>query len=361
MSAAAVAQPDVIGAVLSHGSGARPAVDDLAGSQRRADREPIDVVIPVYNKRHLLDRALGSVIAEARRYGAARIWLMDNGSVDGSFEVLQALAGADVHVARVPGVSIGALRNCGARGGTARIISFIDCDCLLPTEFFSTLAEVFSRTGAAAAGRRIVLPPDPTWVEYTWDQMHQDGRDGERTWINSANLAVKRELFERVGRFEETLETGEDAELCQRLRAAGGVVMQDQRLAVAHLDNAKTLGAFYRKERWRGLGMFGTVSAASLDKPTAMTFAHGALLLAGLAVLVAAPLGLVGRTAVALALALAVPCATVWYRTRSSVGRFGVLHAVLLYELYFLARGNAILMLLWRRVRPQPAGGEARA
>jgi GT2 family glycosyltransferase len=328
-------------------------------AERRDSRQPIDVVIPVYNKRPLLQRALGSVLAAAEAYGPATVWLMDNGSEDGSFEELQALLRPGVHVARIPEVSIGALRNAGAARGTAPIISFIDCDCLLPPHFFSTLESVFARTRAAAAGRRFVLPPDPTWVEAIWDQMHQDGHDGERAWITSANLAIRRDIFERVGGFDEKLETGEDAELCQRLRSAGGKIIQDQRLAVAHLDNAKTLSAFYRKERWRGMGMFATVNARSLDRPTAMMFAHFALLGVSALVLLAAPLGIGARIMLAAALAIAVPCVTVAYRRRTSVGEFNLIGAALLYELYFLARGNAVLKLVARRLRVLLANAEA--
>lgn len=322
-------------------------------------RHPIDVVIPVYNKRHLLDRALGSVLAAADAYGGATIWLMDNGSADGSFEALQALAAERVHVARVPNVTIGALRNAGAVGGTAGIISFIDCDCLVPRNFFSTLEDAFSRTGAAATGRRFVLPPDPTWVESIWDQMHQDGRDGERTWITSANLAIRRDIFEQVGGFDETLETGEDAELCQRLRGAGGRIIQDQRLAVAHLDNAKSLSAFYRKERWRGLGMFATVNSRTLDRPTAMTFAHLMLLGLSVFVVVAAPIGIAARIMSAALLSVAVPCVTVGYRRRASIGHFSLVGAALLYELYYIARANSILLLLGRRLRGIVTGSGA--
>jgi GT2 family glycosyltransferase len=315
------------------------------------ERVAIDVVIPVFNKRALLTNALGSVLDAARSYGRATVWLMDNGSTDGSFEYLQSLASDTVQVKRVPRVTIGALRNAGAKAGSASIISFIDCDCLLPIDFFSTLDGVFRRTGASGAGRRFVLPPAPTWVERTWDQMHQDGRDGECTWITSANLAVRREVFDRVGGFDEALETGEDAEFCQRIRHGGGRIFQDQQLAVAHLDNAKTLRAFYRKERWRGLGMFGTVTARALDKPTVMTFAHIALIGAAIAVGAGAPIGGVWRAMAALALLLAVPLITVSYRRASSVGAFSMTLGALLYQLYYLARANAMFVLLLRRLR----------
>jgi hypothetical protein len=45
------------------------------------------------------------------------------------------------------------------------------------------------------------------------------------------------------------------------------------------------------------------------------------------------------------------PAATVAYRKRSSIHRFNLLYAIVLYELYFLARINAILIVAWRRGR----------
>lgn len=311
----------------------------------------VNVVVPVYNKRHLLEPAIGSIVSAAETHGATDIRLVDNGSTDGSFELLSSLFGDRATVLRRSEGTIGAIRNFGARLGTADIVSFIDCDCLVPIDFFTTLERVFDRTGAAAAGRRIVLPPNPTWVESAWDQMHQDGLDGERTWINSANLAVRRRAFEAVGGFDENLETGEDAELCQRIRSSGGTIIQDQRLAVAHLDNSKTLGAFYLKERWRGLGMFGTVSSSALDKPTVMTLLHFLLLFIAVAVIAIAPFQWEWRLLVAVILLLAVPASTVIYRKRSSINRFNVIHATVLYELYFLARINAAFIVAVRRAR----------
>ena len=318
----------------------------------------VNVVVPVYNKRPLLEPAIGSILAAAERHGATDIRLVDNGSTDGSFELLGSLFGDKACVLRLTPGSIGAVRNFGARLGNADIVSFLDCDCLVPVDFFTILEEVFERTGAAAAGRRIVLPPNPTWVESTWDQMHQDGLDGERTWINSANLAIRRRVFEIVGGFDESLETGEDAELCQRIRSGGGRIVQDQRLAVAHLDNSKTLPAFYRKERWRGLGMFGTVSTSALDKPTAITLAHFLLLCIAAVVVAFAPFKWEWRILIGAVLLLLAPAATVAYRKRSSIHRFNLFHAAILYELYLLARINAMFIVLARRARALLGGGQ---
>ena len=158
-------------------------------------------------------------------------------------------------------------------------------------------------------------------------------------------------IFARVSGFDEHLETGEDAEVCLRIRQAGGTLLEDSRLAVAHLDNAKTLPAFFRKERWRGLGMLGTVSWHSVDKPAAMTIAHLFAIIAAVAALVWLRTNVWARAAIVIALMFAVPAVTVVYRRRSSIASFSFLRATVLYQLYYLARINALVIIVSRMIR----------
>jgi glycosyltransferase involved in cell wall biosynthesis len=311
----------------------------------------VDVVVPVFNKLGLLARAVGSVADAVDAYGAARLWIVDNGSTDGSFEFLLEHFAARASVLRLPLGTISAVRNFGAIQGSAPQISFIDCDCLLAIDYFAQLEKVFAQTGADATGCKVVLPPNPTWVEAVWNRMHDDGSQGDRRWINSANFAVLRATFARIGGFDEHLETGEDAEICQRIRNAGGRLVEDPRLGVAHLDNAKTPSAFFRKERWRGLGMLGTVSTRSIDKPTAMTIAHLLALVASIGIAFQSSLNVLSRVTAGLALAFLAPVVTVAYRRRSSVSPFSLLRGVLLYQLYYLARLNALSIIAVRGMR----------
>jgi GT2 family glycosyltransferase len=317
----------------------------------RENRRRIDVVVPVYNKLRFLPVAVGSIVAAAEAYGVAQIWLVDNGSTDGSYELLIDQFGDRARVLRLMSGTIAAVRNFGAKHGDAPIISFIDCDCVVPADYFEQLDAVMAQTRAQGTGRTVMLPPNPTWVEAVWNHMHDDGGEGPREWINAANFAVRRGIFERIGGFSETLETDEDTEICFRIRRAGGTLISDRRLAVAHLDNAKTLPEFFRKERWRAMGMFSTVSVGSIDKATVMMTAHIAAMAAAIAVLLLAHMDVGIRVLIAVALALMVPAATVVYRRRSSVARFGVPSGVLLYELFYVARINALLMVVVRAVR----------
>jgi hypothetical protein len=71
-------------------------------------------------------------------------------------------------------------------------------------------------------------------------------------WLGSGNLAVWREAFEAVGGFDTSLETCEDVDFCQRLRASGRRVLSDARLKSVHHGDPETLGALLKGERWRG-------------------------------------------------------------------------------------------------------------
>jgi len=313
----------------------------------------IDVVLPVYNKLRFLRDAVGSVVEAAGVHGYTQVWLVDNGSTDGSYELLVEQFGNRARVLRLMTGTIAAVRNIGANHGSAPIISFIDCDCVVPNDYFTRLEAVFEETNADATGCAVVLPPKPTWTEAVWNRMHDDGANGTRAWINSANFAVRRSIFEQIGGFNEACETDEDTEICHRLRRAGGRLVSDRRLAAAHLDNAKTVTAFFRKERWRGLGMFSTSSVGSIDKPTAMLFAHILAIAAAIAIVVFAPIPLWTGGLVAVVSALLVPVTTVLYRRRSSIAQFSFGRAVLLYEVFYLARLNALAIIAVRAIRAQ--------
>jgi len=90
----------------------------------------IDVVVPVYNKMAFLREAVGSIDDAAAAHGDTHVWLVDNGSTDESYELLNDEFGrrARARVLRLMSGTIAAVRNFGASHGTAPIISFIDCD-----------------------------------------------------------------------------------------------------------------------------------------------------------------------------------------------------------------------------------------
>lgn len=324
----------------------------MDGSPPHKNGPTVSIVVPVYNKRSHLVRAIDSLVATVRQFGSAELILVDNDSTDGSYELLVERYDKEAAVTQLRGGTISAVRNHGAAIARGTYLSFVDCDCVVPPDFISRLVAVFRDHGVSVTGCAVGLPANPSWIEEVWHRLHRRADDGFRSYINSGNFAVHRVAFEAVHGFDESLITGEDAEICQRLGDAGFHPYEAQSLAVAHLDNPKTLAEFYRKEVWRGLGMLGTVRFTSLDRPTAMTVTHLAAIVCAFAAAAAVP-SWPARVAALLVLPWIAPIAAVAYRARTTGRVYRPARAVLLYQVYFLARITALGRIALGALRPR--------
>jgi GT2 family glycosyltransferase len=306
----------------------------------------ITAVVPVLNAERFLEPCLGSITAAmaGARHCEVDLVVVDNGSTDGSMEVLRERWSRHGRIIEAPGVSVGAVRNRGAREAGGDVLAFIDADCVVGPDYFDRAAAVLEETGASATGSSYSLPSEPHWIERSWHRLHQVEEHGPVQYLNAGNFLVRREVFEAVGGFDETLSTGEDAELGLRLVKAGHTIHADESVRAVHLGNPKSLGHFFRKQRWHGLGMFGTFRQEWRDLPVIATFTHLAATLAALVVLALAPLS---WTSVAVAgfLFFVTPVTAVLFRA-SRIRRLPSPASVLLYHLYFAARLAALSLII---------------
>ena len=304
----------------------------------------VSVVVPVRNARAWLEPVMTAIVAAAQRHGAAEIIAVDNGSTDGSLELLRRFPG--VTTVSAPGILVGAVRNRGAREARGRLLSFLDADCLVEPDYLLVAERTLEERGAAATGSPYELPHRPGWIESAWQRLHERGFEGWVGYVPAGNFFVRRAAFEEAGGFREDLSSGEDAELGQRMNDRGLRIWQSRAVSVRHLGNPGTLGAFFNKQVWHGEGMFGTVRPGEVDRPTAMMFLHAAMMLAAPAWLVAGrgPAG--SRILVALAAVWLVPAVTVAFRLAASNAWSAAPAGLLLYQLYYLARLRALLRVL---------------
>ena len=328
-------------------------------------RPVISAVIPVYNGLPELIPCLESVLAAAEQHGRTEVIVVDNGSTDGTLAALARYRERPaVRILTHPESSIGAVRNAGARQSSGAVLAFIDSDCVVSAEHFTNLEALVLDQGVSVTGLRVGLPANPHWIEVTWHQLHDRWMETP-PYINSGNLALARSAYVIAGGFAEGLTTGEDAEFCARLRRAGFPSQPSRLLPVQHLRNPQSLTAFYRKETWRGLGMFGTFRHSWNDKPLLMTFAHGLLIIGSLLALTVLRTPWPMRLALALAMVWAVPAAAVVYRYVETRRAKRPLASLLLYQVYFLARLSALFWLISRlgqarQIGTGPAGGTSR-
>jgi glycosyltransferase involved in cell wall biosynthesis len=94
-------------------------------------RPHVSVVIPVYNGRDFVAEAIGSV--QAQTHDDWEMILIDDGSDDGSLDLLQAAAASDarISVLRTAGrTGPGPARNAGIDAARGRHVAFLDADDL---------------------------------------------------------------------------------------------------------------------------------------------------------------------------------------------------------------------------------------
>jgi hypothetical protein len=308
----------------------------------------ITFIIPVKDDARRLQRCLASVAANPGV--SPEVIVVDNGSIDESAAVARA---AGARVLSVPYKRVGQLRNEAAAIARGALLAFVDADHELTTTWIAAAIDVMTPSDVGAAGALYVAPDDGTWVQGTYGALR--GRTVGRAdvrWLGSGNLIVRREAFEAIGGFDETLESCEDVDFCQRLRDAGWRLVADERLVSVHYGDPSTLGSLFRAERWRGrdnlrVTLRGGVTARDLPSivsPIVVVLAVPSLL----AATAAAPFtnGRSLSIAVAAAVVFTIIALARTVRVASAGGRWGVAavaRAFAVATTYELARASAIV------------------
>lgn len=99
----------------------------------------IDVIVPFYNVEAYLTRCLDSILRQ--RFANFALYLVDDGSTDGSSAIAEAYAARDARVRlfRQPNAGQGSARNAGLDRGSAPFVCFVDSDDYVEDSFLLRL------------------------------------------------------------------------------------------------------------------------------------------------------------------------------------------------------------------------------
>lgn len=303
----------------------------------------VSVIIPARNEARLLPGTLDALSKQTLPADQFEVLVVDNGSTDATPEVARERG---ARVLEVPGVSVGALRNVGAREAQGDILAFLDADCIAHSTWLQNIVEAIS-TEPSVTGCECAIAEDDTWIAKAWFCLRPSARRRARC-IGSANLALPRNVFEEIGGFDEELRTGEDCELCARA-AAHLPVYADPSLVVVHLGTPKTLAQFLRREIWHGLGALGTVRHNLFDKPFLGTVGFVACTLVQLIGIVFWLLGRGGSVFLAGSVGvIALLAASVYYRREYLRDAEHAFALGFLYWLFYLGRSISLALAFGR-------------
>lgn len=182
----------------------------------------VSILTPTYNRADLLPRAVRSVLAQT--FGDWELLVVDDGSTDGTGEVLEEFRDARIRYLPRPHRGIATSRNDALANATAPLLAFLDSDDFWDPQKLERQYAFFQSASPEVAvlytgcryidddGRllRIVTPP-PMGRGRVFDRLLYTH------WIIFSTVMVRRQAIEAVGTFNETLVRGSDREWLLRM------------------------------------------------------------------------------------------------------------------------------------------------
>ncbi len=240
----------------------------LAGNRRM--KPFVSVIIPCRNAAATLGRCIDSALQSDYPADQMEVLVADGMSEDGSRERIEQYALRDGRVRRIdnPARTTPAALNRAIRAARGDLILRLDAHSALAPDYIRLAVEHLESSGADAVGGFMwTLPqkPGPFAEAIRAVLTHRFGvgnshfRTGSRTaaveprWVDTVFGACwRREVFERVGLFEEQLERSQDIEFSLRLGRAGGKILLVPSMEIRYYARAEW-AAFWRHNWTNGV------------------------------------------------------------------------------------------------------------
>lgn len=179
----------------------------------------------------------------------------DNGSRDGSHELVREYAARFEHVRLVDSSDRSGLahaRNAGARAAAGRSVAFCDQDDRVAPGWLAAMVEALRRHELVAGRLEHDLLNEPWAIEVRGRPQTEHLLEYEPGWPPFAfgcTLGVRMQLHQRLGGFDERFEKGaEDTDYCWRAQRAGANLVFVPE-AVTHYRCRHNLGGVFRQAR----------------------------------------------------------------------------------------------------------------
>jgi glycosyltransferase involved in cell wall biosynthesis len=204
---------------------------------QKTEPPAISVVIPAFNAAWCVHKAIDSVLAQEFR--DFELLVIDDGSTDNT-DVVLARYGDAIQVVRQPNGGLSNARNAGIRESRGELVAFLDADdWWLPGKLARQVALMRAQptVGFVSVAARVVDMEGRLLNMWSCTACtgpllpHLFGANGDVAGSGSA-VMVRRELFNRVGGFDESLRSLEDVDMWMRLAAVAGYACIDEPLVV---------------------------------------------------------------------------------------------------------------------------------
>jgi glycosyltransferase involved in cell wall biosynthesis len=229
--------------------------------------ERISVIVPMLNESEHVEVLVEDLAAQDFE-GGVKVLVADGGSTDGSRERLAAAAeraGLDVVILDNPARWASPGLNACLRQADGDLIVRLDCHSRYPSDYLRRSANASEETGAWAVGgllepigrteteRAVACALESPFGGHNWAP-YKGGPARVDADTVSYGGAIRPEVFERVGTYDESLPVGEVEDLNLRILKAGGRVVYDPSIRPLYVPRSSFTAQarqYYRYGLWK--------------------------------------------------------------------------------------------------------------
>jgi len=208
----------------------------------------ISVITTVFNKEETISACVSSILNQ--NYADFELIIVDDGSTDTSpAKIATYLRDNRIRTFQTNHIGHSGAKNKGAENANGEILYFIDADCVADRECLGRLKMDFDQSDVSCVGgEHTALNKDkliPRVIDI-WEPHPPLQPPG-------ANVAYRKEAFERAGGFDETIQYGEDQDLYWRIRKLGFKCSIDPTVKIGIGHPPTVLGFLGERFHW-GIG-----------------------------------------------------------------------------------------------------------
>ena len=208
-----------------------------------SDQISVSVIIPARNEERYIAGCLKSILANQVDMGKVEILVSDGRSTDQTRSLVRQFTASypNVHLLDNEKQIVSTALNLGIRQARGQYIFVLGAHAEYPLDYLRICIEEMERTKADVVGGSLRTEPGAKTMvakAIALLSQHRFGVGGSQFRLGRCDRfvdtvpypAYKREIFDRVGLYDETLVRHQDFELNSRIRAAGGRIFLSSRV-----------------------------------------------------------------------------------------------------------------------------------
>lgn len=242
--------------------------------------EFVTVIMPIRNEADFIARSLSAVLAQEYPHAQLEVLIADGMSTDSTRSIISSLS-ADypdiaLHIIDNPGSIVPTGLNLAIKRARGEIIIRVDGHTIIAPNYITECVEALRRTDADNVGGRMdAVSTTPIGKAIALATSSPFGVGGSRfhystqeEWVDTVYMgAWRKNLFERIGFFDEELVRNQDDEFNYRLRAHTGKILLSNRIRSQYFNRASF------KALWRQYFQYGYWKVRVMQKhPRQMQF-----------------------------------------------------------------------------------------